>query len=134
MSTKKGPATPRGAQSPLTGALPSTPSWMAPLSRELEHVISQRNMLTCRTKRRVLEDLSATAAAGEDATMETLRARAVAEVLQSERSYLRHLEIVREYFMMPLKVGYTVDLLTATYSLLHRFNPLNQRIINRKLG
>ena len=130
MLTKKGPATPRGAQSPLTGALPSTPSWMAPLSRELEHVISQRNMLTCRTKRRVLEDLSATAAAGEDATMETLRARAVAEVLQSERSYLRHLEIVREYFMMPLKVILVVY--DPTYnSLLRHSNQLNQRMMSR---
>ena len=38
-------------------ALPATPDLMAPLSRELESVISKRNLLTCRTRKKVLEDL-----------------------------------------------------------------------------
>ena len=39
------------------GSLPQTPDLMAPLSRELESVIAKRNLLTCRTRRKVLEDL-----------------------------------------------------------------------------
>jgi hypothetical protein len=38
-------------------SLPNTPDLMAPLSRELEAVIAKRNLLTCRTRRKVLEDL-----------------------------------------------------------------------------
>lgn len=35
--------------------------------------------------------------------MESLRKRAVEEVLRSEKSYLRHLEIVQEFFMQPIE-------------------------------
>eukprot|EP00095_Tigriopus_kingsejongensis_P006553 maker-scaffold235_size242898-snap-gene-0.10 protein:Tk06553 transcript:maker-scaffold235_size242898-snap-gene-0.10-mRNA-1 annotation:"protein tag-52" len=90
----------RHALSPV----PGTPEWMAPLSRELEAVIAQRNLLTSRSRGRILRALSATAREGEDQTMEGLRARAVGELLQSEKSYLRHLEMIREHFMDPLQV------------------------------
>ena len=45
--------------------LPSTPNPMAPLSRELESVIAQRNILTCRTRLKVLKDLAGAAAEEE---------------------------------------------------------------------
>jgi len=35
--------------------------------------------------------------------MESLRQRAVNEVIRSEKSYLRHLEIIQEFFMMPIE-------------------------------
>lgn len=35
--------------------------------------------------------------------MESLRKRAVEEVLRSEKSYLRHLEIIQEFFMQPIE-------------------------------
>ena len=66
-------------------------------------VISEKNLLTCRTRKRVLDDMEATAAEAEDAQMEKLRAKAVQEVISSEKSYLRHLEIIEEYFMRPLE-------------------------------
>ena len=44
---------------------PTTPDLMAPLSRELEAVIAKRNLLTCRTRRKVLEDLRGAAAEEE---------------------------------------------------------------------
>ena len=47
------------------GSLPNTPDLMAPLSRELESVIAQRNLLTCRTRRKVLDDLRDAAAEEE---------------------------------------------------------------------
>ena len=47
------------------GSLPKTPDLMAPLSRELESVIAKRNLLTCRTRRKVLEDLRGAAAEEE---------------------------------------------------------------------
>ena len=47
------------------GYVPKTPDLMAPLSRELESVIAKRNLLTCRTRRKVLEDLRGAAAEEE---------------------------------------------------------------------
>ncbi len=35
--------------------------------------------------------------------MESLRKRAVEEVIRSEKSYLRHLEIIQEFFMQPIE-------------------------------
>ena len=51
--------------SPVTDLAPATPDWMAPLSRELESVIAKRNLLTCRTRRKVLDDLHEAAAKEE---------------------------------------------------------------------
>ena len=39
---------------PATVLPPGTPEWMAPLSRELESVIAQRNLLTAKTRKKVL--------------------------------------------------------------------------------
>lgn len=83
--------------------IPGTPEWMAPLSRELESVIAQRNLLTTRTRKKVLNDLNSAAVKTEEAEVERLRQRAVEEVLSSERSYLKQLEIVEEFFMRPVK-------------------------------
>ena len=78
---------------------------MEPLSRELESVIARKNLFSAKSRSKILGDLEATAREGEDATMSRLRERAVKELLESERSYLRHLEIVEEYFMKPLEVN-----------------------------
>ena len=62
------------SRTPKSGSsAPSTPNWMAPLSRELEAVIAEKNLLTGRTRKKVLADLDSAAAAGEDATVERLR-------------------------------------------------------------
>ena len=63
-------------------AAPVTPDWMmGTLSRELKQVISEKNLLTVRTRKRVMEDMEATASEAEDAQMERLRAKAVQEVI-----------------------------------------------------
>ena len=68
-------STPNGKQqskikSPLP---PGTPEWMAPLSRELESVIAQRNLLTAKTRKKVLDDLNEAAYEAEDSEVEKLR-------------------------------------------------------------
>ena len=50
---------------PSNSSVPTTPDMMAPLSRELESVIAKRNLLTCRTRKKVLEDLRGAAAEEE---------------------------------------------------------------------
>ena len=68
---------------------PVTPAWTKSLSRELEEVIARQNMLTSRTRRRVLTSLQETSSKEEDVEMETLRQKAIQEIINSEKSYLR---------------------------------------------
>ena len=60
-----------------------TPEWMAPLSRELESVIAQRNLLTAKTRKKVCDDLNEAAYEIEDSEVNKLRLKAVNEVLSS---------------------------------------------------
>lgn len=60
-------------------------------------------MLTSRTRRRVLVSLQETSKKEEDVEMQSLREKAIAEIINSEKSYLRQLEIVEEYFMKPIQ-------------------------------
>lgn len=100
--------TPQGSKSGVTSgspAPPGTPDWMAPLSRELESVIAQRNLLTVRTRKKFLSDLNDVAMESEDTEVERLRKKAISEVLSSEKTYLKHLETVEEFFMKPVREG-----------------------------
>ena len=76
---------------------------MAPLSRELESVIAQRNLLTAKTRKKVLDDLNEAAYEAEDSEVEKLRKKAIREVITSEKTYLNHLETVEEFFMKPVR-------------------------------
>ena len=86
-----------------TTVVPGTPEWMAPLSRELESVIAQRNLLTAKTRKKVLDDLNEAAYEAEDSEVEKLRKKAVDEVISSEKTYLNHLETAAEFFMKPVR-------------------------------
>jgi len=82
---------------------PKTPEFSKSLSRELEEVINKQNLLTSRTRRRVLVSLQEQTNKEEDHEMEGLRKKAIEEIINSEKSYLKQLEIVEEFFMKPLQ-------------------------------
>jgi len=88
-----------------TTPVAKTPEWSKSLSRELEEVIAKQNLLTSRTRRRVLNSLQQNYNTDEDAQMDKLRTRAIKEIVNSEKSYLKHLEIIEEYFMNPIRDG-----------------------------
>ena len=83
--------------------VPSTPEYTKSLSRELEDVINKQNLLTSRTRRRVLMSLQETSQKGEDEEMTKLRKRAIEEIINSEKAYLSQLETIEEYFMKPIQ-------------------------------
>ena len=64
---------------------PKTPEISKSLSRELEEVISKQNLLTSRTRRRVLMSLQEQTNTEEDAEMEKLRQKAIDEIINSEK-------------------------------------------------
>ena len=82
---------------------PKTPEFSKSLSRELEEVINKQNLLTSRTRRRVLVSLQEQTNKEEDKEMEVLRKKAIEEIINSEKNYLKQLEIVEEFFMKPLQ-------------------------------
>lgn len=87
----------------MNDSVNKTPEYTKSLSRELEDVINKQNLLTSRTRRRVLVSLQEQSHKEEDKEMATLRKRAIEEIINSEKSYLCQLEIVEEYFMKPLQ-------------------------------
>ncbi|XP_014261689.1 FYVE, RhoGEF and PH domain-containing protein 4-like [Cimex lectularius] len=77
---------------------PSTPS----LSSELKALIEQRNVLTGRTKSRVINDLNKQIQQEYENKQAGLKAKAVEEIFTSEVSYLNQLETAMKYFKRPL--------------------------------
>ena len=89
--------------STMENDVPQTPEYSKSLSRELEEVINKQNMLTSRTRRRVLMSLQENSQKGENEEMTKLRKRAIEEIINSEKTYLSQLEIIDEYFMKPIQ-------------------------------
>ena len=79
---------------------PRTPQ--SSLSAELKEVISNRNMLTTRTRMKVLNALDEIQNHNINKKHQRLRSQAIQEILTSEVTYLRQLEIIMEFFMRPI--------------------------------
>ena len=107
-----------------------TPEFSKSLSRELEDVINKQNLLTSRTRRRVLVSLQEQSNKDEDAEMAVLRDKAIQEIINSEKSYLHQLEIVEEYFMKPLQENEILD--TQVYASIFG-DLLGIRQVNKEL-
>lgn len=80
---------------------PMTPQKQLALSAELKDVINARNILTTRTKSRVLKALDEINNA--EAEPDPLKELAIEELLTSEMSYLKQLEVLMKFFIEPVK-------------------------------
>lgn len=85
-----------------------TPPSQGLLSAELRSLINERNILTTKTRIKVLSDLDDvsrdTHRLKQDERERHLRANAIQEILTSEASYLQQLETIMKFFMEPLRV------------------------------
>lgn len=79
---------------------PITPQKQLALSAELRNVINERNILTTRTKSKVLKALDEL---GSPKEPNPLKEQAVEELLNSEVSYLKQLEVLKKFFIEPIK-------------------------------
>uniref|UniRef100_A0A0A9Y6A8 FYVE, RhoGEF and PH domain-containing protein 6 n=1 Tax=Lygus hesperus TaxID=30085 RepID=A0A0A9Y6A8_LYGHE len=77
---------------------PSTPT----LSLELKALIMQRNVLTSRSKSRVLKSLDQHINEDKASRQAELKAKAIEEIFSSEASYLNTLEIAMKFFKTPV--------------------------------
>lgn len=79
-----------------------TPQKQLALSAELRNVINERNMLTTRTKQKVLQDLEKLNESEEDNNVK-MKIQTVQEILDSEVKYLKQLELIIMFFMEPIE-------------------------------
>lgn len=80
---------------------PMTPQKQLALSAELKNVINERNILTTRTRSKVLKALEEL-----DDSLEKpdpLKEQAVKELLNSEVTYLKQLEVLMKFFIGPIQ-------------------------------
>lgn len=84
---------------------PKTPQASLSLSKELKKVLNERNLLTSKTRKKVCSMLdSLTPSDRNDLDKRhSLRLRAMEEILTSEKSYLSQLEVLMNFFVIPLK-------------------------------
>lgn len=84
---------------------PVTPKAQLTLSAELRKVIHERNVLTARTKKKFINALEEIQDVESDnnSAKKSLKEEAICEVLNTEVSYLKQLEIIMNYFMKPIK-------------------------------
>ncbi|CAK9813263.1 Rac guanine nucleotide exchange factor JJ [Anthophora plagiata] len=73
-----------------------------PLSLELKKIINDRNVLSMRSRMRVLNSLNENNQKQLEETKKNLRSQAIQEILTTEVTYLRQLEILMEYFIQPM--------------------------------
>lgn len=80
---------------------PITPQKQLALSAELRNVINERNVLTTRTKNKVLKALDEISSPVREPN--PLKEQAVEELLTSEMSYLKQLEVLMKFFIKPIR-------------------------------
>ncbi|XP_055846861.1 putative protein tag-52 [Episyrphus balteatus] len=83
------------------------PEFHTPLtfSKELKQVLNERNLLTAKTRKRVCSLLDRITPDKNDVfdRRQSFRLQAIQEIISSEKAYLKQLEILMEYFVVPLK-------------------------------
>ncbi|XP_011150788.1 putative protein tag-52 [Harpegnathos saltator] len=72
------------------------------LSSELRKIINERNMLSTRSRMKVLHALNEDNEKYAEIREKALRSQAIQEILTTEVTYLRQLEILAEFFIQPI--------------------------------
>ncbi|XP_014294343.1 FYVE, RhoGEF and PH domain-containing protein 3 [Halyomorpha halys] len=109
--------------------LPSTPT----LSSELKLLIEERNVLTTRTKLKVVNALDNQIRLDQQSKKQQLKAKAIEEIFTSEMSYLNQLEIAMKYFKKPLLESKLPlpDSLTHLFENLESVYNVNGELLNQ---
>lgn len=113
-----------------------SPTLKISLRNELKEVINQRNVLTKRSKVKVLEMLDDSM---DQSKLEndfdpraTIKRKAVAEIVESEKKYISELEKLMKFFVKPLKEKNLIDdsIHTALFGQLELIYNLNKELLS----
>lgn len=82
---------------------PHTPKASVELALELKKVINERNILTSKTRKRVFDCLDEIKSSSETERRDFKREKALLEIVNSEIKYVKQLETIIEFFMVPVQ-------------------------------
>uniref|UniRef100_A0AAR5Q8M3 DH domain-containing protein n=1 Tax=Dendroctonus ponderosae TaxID=77166 RepID=A0AAR5Q8M3_DENPD len=82
---------------------PHTPKASVELALELKQVINERNILTSKTRKRVFDCLDEIKSNSETERRDFKREKALLEIVNSEIKYVKQLETIIEFFMVPVQ-------------------------------
>lgn len=135
-----------------------TPPSQISLSRELKQVLTERNLLTAKSRRKgkiktfayssklqltvcfvvctMLDESLTSTNSPHNSEMEkrkSFRLQAIQEILTSERSYLNQLELLMEFFVRPLKQQQIIssDQFMALFGQVEMIYNLNQELLSK---
>lgn len=93
-----------------------TPPVKQSFRSELKEALMKRNLLTAKTKSKAISILDDIESSPDATPMKPsqLRKRAIEEIRVSERRYLAQLEILKDFFIVPLKDKHLLDIKTHT--------------------
>lgn len=83
--------------------LERTPKAQTGLSVELKNAIEEKNLLTTRTRRKIMSDLDEINKDYIEIDNKRHRALSINEIISSEKTYIQQLENIKVYFMKPIK-------------------------------
>lgn len=83
---------------------PCTPKSQLSLSKELRNIIYDRNLLTARSKKKFISALDEMYESNEEVKRREYKENVYKEILETEGTYLKQLEIIMTFFMTPLKM------------------------------
>lgn len=88
---------------------PCTPNVEPALATELRRAITEKNILTTKTKSKFIYALNELELANADTNRRQRKEKAIREVVDSEIVYLKQLEVIIKYFKEPLQSKYILS-------------------------
>lgn len=112
--------------------VPSTPNTDPALATELRRAITEKNILTTKTKSKFILALNELEKANAETSRKQKKEKAIQEVIDSEIAYLKQLEIIVKYFKEPLKQRYILseDEIEKIFSKIAVLYGLNKELLN----
>lgn len=106
------------------------------LSVELRKVLNEENILTKKTKKRVLEALDEHIVNDEDRKLALNRQKIIQEIYSSEESYINRLEILIKFFKKPIEENHLipVSVLNALFGNIETICDVNKEFLTRLKG
>ncbi|KAI4471234.1 faciogenital dysplasia protein [Holotrichia oblita] len=88
---------------------PCTPNVEPALATELRRAITEKNILTTKTKSKFISALNELEVANAETNRRQRKEKAIREVVDSEIAYLKQLEVIIKYFKQPLTAKYILS-------------------------
>lgn len=110
-----------------------TPNIEPALATELRRAITEKNILTTKTKSKFISALNELEVANAESSRKHKKEKAMREVIDSEVAYLRQLEIIIKYFKEPLLEKYILseEEIEKVFSKVTMLYNLNKELLDR---